>query len=122
RRLTDSIPAAETFVIPIMSYFVYILVNLKDKIYIGYTSHLSCRLDQHNDPDFRGTLHTKRHSGPWPMIHSEEYATRAEAMGREKQLKTSRGRVWIRRTRLTAPCSDRGSIAAAGYPGIDNGN
>ncbi|MBI2437812.1 MAG: GIY-YIG nuclease family protein [Lentisphaerae bacterium] len=61
-----------------MSYFVYILVNLKDEIYIGHTSHLSCRLNQHNDPEFRGTLHTKRHSGPWRMIHFEEYATRAE--------------------------------------------
>ena len=83
-----------------MSYFVYVLVNLKDEIYIGHTSHLSCRLDQHNDPEFHGTLHTKRHLGPWRMIHSEAYTTRAEAMGREKQLKTSRGRTWIRQTCL----------------------
>ena len=85
-----------------MLYFVYVLANLKDEIYIGQTSHLSCQFDQHNDPEFQGTLHTKRHLGPWRMIYSETYATRAKAMGREKQLKTSRGRTWIRQTFLSS--------------------
>ena len=92
-----------------MSYFAYILVNPKDEIYIGHTSRLSCRLGQHNDPEYYGTLHTKRHSGPWRLIHSEGYATRAEAMAREKELKTSRGRAWIRRTLLPIPRPDKES-------------
>ena len=106
-----------------MSYFVYVLINPQGDIYIGYTNDLARRLQQHNDPKFRGTLHTKRHSGPWRMIHSEEYATRAEAMGREKQLKTSRGRAWIRRNLIIALRKGDGSIIPA-EPGhvMDNKN
>jgi len=100
-----------------MSSFVYVLMNPKDEIYIGHTNNLARRLDQHNDPEFWGTLHTKRHAGPWHMIHSEEYVTRAEAMGREKQLKTSRGRAWIRQIRLSAPRLDRTGIAVTGNSG-----
>jgi predicted GIY-YIG superfamily endonuclease len=48
--------------------------------YIGQTSDLERRLMQHNDPDYRGTLHTKRRKGPWELIHKEEYETRSEAM------------------------------------------
>ena len=106
-----------------MSYCVYILVNLKDEIYIGHTSHLSCRLDQHNDPEFRGTLHTKRHLGPWRVIHTAAFASRAEAMRREKQLKTSRGRAWIRQKLIAASHEGRGSIIPAGRVSvIDNRN
>ncbi len=106
-----------------MSYCVYVLINPQDNIYIGHTNDLARRLQQHNDPEFRGTLHTKRHSGPWRMIHSEEYATRAEAMVREKQLKTSRGRAWIRRKLIAASHEGRGNIIPAGRaPVINNRN
>ena len=39
-------------------------MNPQGEIYIGQTSDLNRRLAQHNDPDYRGTLHTKRHVGP----------------------------------------------------------
>jgi putative endonuclease len=83
------------------AFYVYVLINPQADIYIGHTNDLARRLQQHNDPIFHGTLHTKRHAGPWHLIHAEEYATRAQAMGREKQLKTSRGRAWIRKAGLT---------------------
>lgn len=79
-----------------MLFHVYILRNPFDEIYIGQTNDLECRLVQHNDSISRGTLYTKRHSGPWTLIHSEEFPAKAEAMRRERQLKSSRGRAGIR--------------------------
>ena len=79
-----------------MSYWVYVLLNSQGKCYIGQTRDLSHRLAQHNDPAYRGSLYTKRHPGPWRLRHKEEFATRREAMRRERELKSSRGRAWIR--------------------------
>ena len=47
-----------------MAYHVYVLLNPDGKTYIGQTNDLERRLAQHNEPDFRGTLHTQRHQGP----------------------------------------------------------
>jgi putative endonuclease len=74
-----------------------VLENLLGEIYIGHTDDVDHRLAQHNDPGYRGTLHTKRHPGPWRFVHQETFATRREAMERERQLKSGRGRDWIRR-------------------------
>jgi putative endonuclease len=73
------------------------LASPEQAIYIGQTHDLAQRLTQHNDPQYRGTLHTKRHPGPWRLLMHEEFSTRREAMRREKELKSSRGRAWIRR-------------------------
>jgi putative endonuclease len=81
----------------VMSYYVYVLMNPDNKIYIGQTNDLQRRLEEHNDPDFRGTLYTKRNKGPWELVYSEEYATRSEAMIRERQLKSFQGREFIRK-------------------------
>ena len=83
-----------------MSYFVYVLLNPEGKLYIGQTNNLDRRLFQHNDPDSKGSLHTKRHKGPWRLVYQEEYPTRSEAMKREIQLKTFRGRESIRKAIL----------------------
>jgi putative endonuclease len=77
-------------------FWVYVLLNPQGEIYIGQTSDVSHRLTQHNDPNYRGTLHTKRHPGPWRLVHQEQFPTRREAMSRERELKSSRGRDWIR--------------------------
>jgi|GEM_PF-713680 len=78
-----------------MPYYVYVLLNPEGKTYVGHTNDLERRVAQHNDPDCRFTLHTKRHKGPWKLIHKEEYATRSTAVRRERQLKTGTGRQWI---------------------------
>ncbi len=81
-----------------MPFWVYILQSeANSKIYIGQTSDLNRRLLQHNDPDFRLTLYTKRNAGPWKLVHSEQYTTRTEAMQREKWLKSGQGREWTHR-------------------------
>jgi putative endonuclease len=80
-----------------MAFHVYVLANAAGAIYIGQTADLERRVAQHNDPEFRGTLHTKRHPGPWTLLWSEQYQTRSSAMKRERELKTGKGREWIRR-------------------------
>ena len=76
-------------------FTVYILHSEKfDKIYIGFTSNLSQRLLSHNELSQKGW--TKRYR-PWKVIHSEDFENKSDAMKREKQLKSSQGREWIRR-------------------------
>ena len=83
-----------------MAFFVYVLLNPEGKTYVGQTGDLPRRLSQHNDPDCRLTLHTKRLSGPWRLLHYEQFPTRSAAMRREKELKTGKGRDWIRQVLL----------------------
>ena len=75
-------------------FTVYVLYSETfDKIYIGYTSNLEQRFLSHNELGKKGwTIHFR----PWKIIHTEEFETKKEALKREKQLKSSRGRNWIR--------------------------
>ncbi len=74
-------------------HFIYVLYNRKyHKIYIGYSIDPNRRLQFHNDEDNKG--YTKRYQ-PWEIIYTEEFETMKEALDREKQLKTARGRDFI---------------------------
>lgn len=42
------------------------------------------------------TLHAKRDKGPWELVQYEEFLTRSEALRRERELKTDKGRDWIK--------------------------
>jgi putative endonuclease len=76
-------------------YVVYVIYNKQcEKIYIGQTLDINTRLAQHNKHTFSG--YTSRFSGEWILIHSEQYSTRQEALIREKQLKSFRGRESIK--------------------------
>ena len=83
-----------------MAFFVYVLLNSQGKTYVGQTVDLERRLAQQNDPACRLTLHTKRHPGPWRLLHSETHPSRSAAMRRERELKSGKGRDWIQRTLL----------------------
>ena len=75
-------------------YIVYVLHSEKfNKIYIGYTSNLEERLLSHNKLGKKGWTVKYR---PWELVHKEEFSSKAEAMKREKELKSSRGRNFIR--------------------------
>ncbi len=63
--------------------------------YVGQTADLERRLAEHNDPEHSPSKFTTKHAGPWTLIHHEEYATRSEAMQRERWLKTRSGRRWL---------------------------
>lgn len=78
-------------------YYAYVVWNKsKDKIYIGQTDDLDKRKKQHNDPNFDKKSYTKHNKGKWILVHSETFQTRQDAIKREKELKSSRGRSFIR--------------------------
>jgi putative endonuclease len=71
----------------------YVLYSSKhNKIYIGYTSDLEIRIISHNEKATRGFTIKYR---PWKIVHTESFMTKSEAMKREKELKSARGRKFI---------------------------
>ena len=79
-------------------FYTYILKSeTSGKIYIGQTADLENRLMRHN-----GLLPTKKSSftskqgKDWKIIYTERFDTRAEAMKREKELKSGKGREFIK--------------------------
>ena len=76
-------------------HFVYAIYNSSaGKLYIGETSNIARRLDEHNQK--RGNHFTAKFEGEWVLIHKESLATRSEALKREKQLKSYRGREYLK--------------------------
>jgi len=77
---------------------VYALYNqTRDKIYIGITANLGKRIARHNRQlSCKKSSFTYKNSGNWKLIHKEIYNNRAEALKREKQLKSYQGRKFIR--------------------------
>lgn len=76
-------------------YYVYGLYNRKqNKIYIGQTSNVEKRLQEHNKK--RGNHFTSKVEGEWELIYKEEAVDRKAALVREKQLKSYRGRQFIK--------------------------
>jgi putative endonuclease len=74
-------------------YTVYILYSAKfNKIYIGFTSDIDKRLESHNILATKGWTIKFR---PWVLVYTEVYHTKAEALQREKQLKTAKGRAFV---------------------------
>ncbi|MCH8306307.1 MAG: GIY-YIG nuclease family protein [Candidatus Marinimicrobia bacterium] len=75
-------------------YYVYVLYSEKiDRLYIGQTKDLDRRLREHFEGD---SFYTKR-ADDWKHFHTEEIETRSQAMKREKQLKSARGRDYLRK-------------------------
>lgn len=74
-------------------FTVYVLYSEKyHKIYIGYTCNIAQRLLAHNELETKG--YTLRYR-PWNLIHTEDFLEKSEAMKREKQLKSAKGREFI---------------------------
>jgi len=77
--------------------YVYALVSCSTgKIYIGQTINLEKRLKQHNEPLSFKRNYTKLNKGPWKVFYKEITSTRKEAILREKQLKSARGREFLK--------------------------
>jgi putative endonuclease len=74
-------------------FYVYVLYSkIYEKIYVGFTSDLEQRLLSHNELGKKGWTINFR---PWIIIYTEKFNSKSEAMKREKQLKSARGREWI---------------------------
>ena len=81
------------------TYIVYVLYSEKFcRTYVGQTNKLEERICKHN----RGAVDSTRPFKPWNIIHTEKYETRAEAMRREKWLKSGRGRDFIKKLAASA--------------------
>ena len=82
--------------------YVYAIESFKDKrIYVGQTSDLKKRLNEHNS----GAVKTTRYFKPWRLFYSEKCSTRKIARQREKYLKSGCGKEFLKRLR---PCSSEG--------------
>ncbi|MBI4039144.1 GIY-YIG nuclease family protein [Candidatus Daviesbacteria bacterium] len=77
-------------------FYVYSIYNKKHcKIYIGQTDNLDQRIKLHNDKEFRNS-YTAKFDGEWVFLYKEECETRQAALIRERQLKSYRGRQFIK--------------------------
>jgi len=75
-------------------FCVYVLYSFSAKrFYTGMTSDLITRFKFHNEKSTKG--HTIRYR-PWYCIHVEFFSTKSEALLRENELKSGKGRDWIK--------------------------
>lgn len=72
----------------IMFHYVYVMESINNsELYIGYTTDLNKRLQEHN----RGLNFSTKPYKPWKLIHYEAYRNEKDARRRENYLKTSQG-------------------------------
>jgi len=64
-----------------------------NSLYIGYTTDLKNRLQEHN----RKLNFSTKPFTPWQVIHAEAYRNEKDAKRRERYLKTSQGARLLRR-------------------------
>ncbi len=79
-------------------YFVYAIKNTPTgKIYIGQTSDLNTRLQFHNKIQIgKKNAYTQKYKGSWVLIYKELVSDRKTALIRERQLKSAKGREFIK--------------------------
>lgn len=74
-------------------FHTYILISEKDdKFYVGYTDNLKRRIKQHNNGDVESTKYRR----PLKLIYYEGCLNQKDAIHREKYLKTTYGKRYIR--------------------------
>ncbi|WMJ75579.1 GIY-YIG nuclease family protein [Cytophagaceae bacterium ABcell3] len=74
-------------------YFVYIILSQKSqRFYIGQTSDLKKRLQQHNCPE---STYLTRSGQPWVLYFSIECQTIKQAMRVERHIKEMKSRRYI---------------------------
>jgi putative endonuclease len=74
-------------------YYVYVLRSEKDgKFYVGYTNNVRKRLEQHNI----GQVESTKNRVPLELIYWEGCINQQDATKREKYLKSSWGKRYIK--------------------------
>ena len=74
-------------------YYIYILQSKKDKqFYVGYTDDLKNRLKLHN----AGRVESTKNRLPFELVYYEACKNQQDATHREKYLKTSWGKRFIK--------------------------
>lgn len=76
-----------------MQYYVYVLQSLKDKyFYVGYTNNLEKRIKTHKEGKVKSTINRR----PLKLVYYEACLNQQDATHREKYLKTSWGKRYIK--------------------------
>jgi len=70
-----------------MRHYVYVILCEDGSFYTGYTKNLDARIKLHMKG--KGARYTRIHK-PKKLVYFEEYSLRAEAMRRERKMKTLR--------------------------------
>ncbi|MGA2678464.1 MAG: GIY-YIG nuclease family protein [Sedimentisphaerales bacterium] len=74
-------------------YYVYVLRSEKDgKFYVGYTNNVRKRVEQHNN----GQVESTKRRTPLELIYWEGCINQQDATKREKYLKSSWGKRYIK--------------------------
>jgi putative endonuclease len=74
-------------------FYVYVLhSHLDGGLYIGFSANLRKRLREHR----AGLSFATSYRGPWTLIYYEAYIEEADALGRERYLKSGGGRRLLR--------------------------
>jgi putative endonuclease len=74
-------------------FHVYVLYSENfQKIYIGMTSNLEERFKSHNELGTKGWTIKFR---PWIILFTEQFDSKKEALSRERELKSAKGREFI---------------------------
>jgi len=81
------------------TFWAYVLENPEGRFYVGSTADPDRRLSEHNDPEALLSKYCPKH-GPWRLVWKEAFASRSEAMQRERQIKGMKSARWIRQTLL----------------------
>jgi len=89
-----------------MYFIVYVLRSLKDNnFYTGFTADLKKRLTEHNE----GITKSTKCRRPFELIYYEACRNRKDALHREKYLKTTYGKRYIR-NRLTHDLFNKNNV------------
>lgn len=74
-------------------YFIYVLRSQKDnKFYTGYTDDIEKRMELHNE----GRIESTKYRRPFKLVYYEASLNKEDAIHREKYLKTTYGKRYIR--------------------------
>lgn len=75
-------------------FYTYVLKSKKDdKLYIGFSSDLKKRLQEHN----KGLVEATKSRVPLEIVYYEACLNEKKAIEREKVLKTGFGRAYLKR-------------------------
>ena len=75
-------------------FYTYVLQGeLDGNFYVGYTKDLKLRFERHT----KGVVESTRDRGPLKLIYYEACLSQADALKREKYLKTYHGKIFLKR-------------------------
>ena len=97
-KVVGSNPIGSTNIL-VMPYHLYILQSeTTSRYYVGQSLDVQARVAYHN-ANYSLSL---KNRGPWKLVYTEQYATRSEAVRRERQIKSWKDRRMIAKL-LSAP-------------------